>query len=59
MNVEGRLVCQGCENPDERVVLAQHGISLSNLGLGGKFCGSCLHQELDALGLARHFPEDD
>lgn len=44
-------ICEACENPDERIVIAMYGISLWQHGLQRRFCSSCLHQELVARGL--------
>lgn len=51
MTTEPQPVCRDCENPEERVVYSQSGISLAALGLSSLLCSSCLRAELLARGL--------
>lgn len=50
-------ICEGCENPEQRIVHAQYGLSLQAHGLSSRFCSSCLRAELLALGLATEHPD--
>lgn len=49
--------CEGCKNPEQRLVQAQFGISLQVHGLSSRFCSSCLRSELLARGLAVEHPD--
>lgn len=49
-------ICEGCKDPEQRLVYAQYGINLQAHRLSSRFCSSCLHAELLALGLATEHP---
>lgn len=49
--------CESCTDP--QVVLSQYGISLAALDLDGRFCSSCLYEEMDARGLISHIHEGE
>jgi len=55
--MEAKKGCESCGH--WQVVSATFGFSLRELGMTDRFCSSCLHAELDALGLVRRWHTAD